>query len=328
MLRRMRRKSRFPARRIVRDVIIAAGAAAALPVAYVLGTFDGRDARHAERPPPAQSQSVIVKRDPPRASAPLAPPIHPSALVTPALPRWQRNAVHVSLPPGRPIIVLVIDDMGLDRRRSARAVSLPAPLTLSYLPYASELPAQTAAAHAAGHELLVHVPMEPDSAAEDPGPHALRISGSERAMVGELDWMLGRFDGYVGINNHMGSRLTRDPERMATVLTEIKRRGLLFLDSRTTAQTVAADTARHMDVPIAERDVFLDATETPQSVRAQLSELEARARTKGYAIAIGHPRDVTLAALERWIPEARAAGFAFAPLTAVIAPLPRAALSR
>jgi polysaccharide deacetylase 2 family uncharacterized protein YibQ len=170
--------------------------------------------------------------------------------------------------------------------------------------------------------------MEPDSAAEDPGPHAIRAATGEAEILSQLDWMLGRFDGYVGINNHMGSRLTRDPARMAVVLGDVKRRGLLFLDSRTTAQSVGADTARHLGVPVAERDVFLDAVEQPAQVRARLAELELRARAQGHAIAIGHPKDVTLDALEPWIAHMRASGFAFAPLTAVIGTLPRAALSR
>lgn len=327
MLPAMKRKPRLTIRRIVRDVIIAAGVGAALVIAYLFGTFDGRDSRRAMLSLPAPQQQQARVHGNLQASA--APPtVQPRASVAPAMPPWQRNAAPAPIKSGLPLIVLVIDDMGLDRKRSARAVALPAPLTLAYLPYAADLPAQTGAARAAGHELLVHVPMEPDSAAENPGPHAIRAATSEGEILSELDWMLGRFDGYVGINNHMGSRLTRDPARMAVVLADVKRRGLLFLDSRTTAQSVAGDTARRLGVPMAERDVFLDAVEQPAQVRAQLADLEMRARVQGHAIAIGHPKDVTLDALDHWMPQARANGFAFAPLTAVIGALPRAAVSR
>jgi len=322
----MKRKRRFPMRRVVRDLILATGAAAALVLAYVLGTFDGervaRDVRAA--PPP---QQAVVQSDPPsfaKATEGL-PSVARSAKEGPA---WQRHAVRIAHEPGRPMIALVIDDMGLDRKRSARAAALPARLTLAYLPYAAELPMQTAAARDAGHELLVHVPMEPDSAAEDPGPHAMLASAGEREILAELDWMLGRFDFYVGINNHMGSRFTRDPARMAMVLSELKRRGLLFLDSRTTARTVAADTARTLGVPVAERDIFLDAEDSTQAVRARLADLEARAKAQGYAVAIGHPKDATLAALEQWIPQARARGFALVPLTAVVTAQPPRHASR
>jgi hypothetical protein len=322
----MKHKPRFPIRRIVRDVIIAAGVCAALVIAYLFGTFDGRESRRAMLSLPAPQQQARAHVNPPGAIAMAA--VQPRASIAPAMPSWQRNAAPAPNKSGRPLIVLVIDDMGLDRKRSARAVALPPPLTLAYLPYASDLPAQTAAARAAGHELLVHVPMEPDSAAENPGPRAIRASTGEGEILSELDWMLGRFDGYVGINNHMGSRLTRDPARMAVVLADVKRRGLLFLDSRTTAQSVAGDTARRLGVPMAERDVFLDAVEQPAQVRARLADLEMRARAQGHAIAIGHPKDVTLDALDHWMPQARANGFAFAPLTAVIGALPRAEVSR
>jgi polysaccharide deacetylase 2 family uncharacterized protein YibQ len=214
------------------------------------------------------------------------------------------------------MIAVVIDDMGLNRALSRRAISLKG-LTLSYLPYGEDLPAQTAEARAAGHELLVHVSMAPDGHG-NAGPNALLPGLSEDEIARRLDWALGRFTGYVGINNHMGSRFTADQKGMTEVLARLKSRGLLFLDSRTTSHTVGPQIARQLGVPFAERGVFLDNVETVEAVRSRLAELEALARREGAAVAIGHPKEATLAALDPWIAQLPARGFVLVPLSAIV----------
>src|SRR6185437_13581416 len=132
----------------------------------------------------------------------------PPAAPQPALPTQPE-----ALPPamrGRARVAIVIDDLGMDRRRTERTIALKGPLTLSFLAYADDLPHLTEAAHRAGHELLVHVPMEPMSRAEDMGPNGLAVALSHDELMRRLRWDLDRFDGYVGINNHMGSRFTSD----------------------------------------------------------------------------------------------------------------------
>jgi hypothetical protein len=148
-------------------------------------------------------------------------------------PPWQRYAVAAPARDSRPRIVVVMDDLGLDRRRSERTMALPAPLTLSFLPYASDLPRQTDLARRAGHELLVHVPMEPFGHVADAGPNELDVALGRDEVLRRLRWDLGRFEGYVGINNHMGSRFTSDADALRPVIEELRARGLLFLDSRT-----------------------------------------------------------------------------------------------
>ena len=214
------------------------------------------------------------------------------------------------------MVAVVIDDMGLNRALSRRAVALRG-LTLSYLPYGEDLPAQTAEARAAGHELLVHVPMSPEGH-ENPGPHALTPNLPPAEIARRLDWALTRFSGYVGINNHMGSRFTADEPGMAEVLEQLKSRGLLFLDSRTTPHTVGPAVAHRLGVPLAERNVFLDNVETVDAVRRQLAELEATARRDGAAIAIGHPKDATLKALAPWLAGLEAKGLVLVPLSAIV----------
>jgi polysaccharide deacetylase 2 family uncharacterized protein YibQ len=230
---------------------------------------------------------------------------------------WQRNAVPAAVPSDRPVIAVIIDDLGLDRKRSARAVKLPAPLTLSWLPYAPDLPEQVRPARAAGHELLLHLPMEPEGKA-DPGPDALSIHLGRGEIARRLTLALASFDGYVGINNHMGSRFTADRAAMAPVMEEIHRRGLLWVDSRTTPHTVGPALARERRMPLLGRDIFIDNEMTVPAVNGQLTQLEQVARQQGFAIAIGHPYDVTLDALAAWLPAAGRKGFVLVPVSAIV----------
>lgn len=216
------------------------------------------------------------------------------------------------------MIAIVIDDLGPNAARARRAIALDAPLTLSFLPYASGLEAQARAGRAAGHELLVHVPMEPVAGNGDPGPNALVTGLARDELKRRLEWALGRFDGFVGINNHMGSLFTRDRQAMSWLLGEVSARGLLFLDSRTTARSQGVLVAAEMGVAHAERHVFLDTYAGAEEVRARLKEVEAVARRQGYAVAIGHPNDVTLKALAEWLPSLEARGLAQAPLSAIV----------
>ena len=208
--------------------------------------------------------------------------------------------------------------MGLDRPRSERAIALPGPLTLSFLAYARDLPQQTALAHREGHELMVHVPMEPMGRMLVADPNQLDVAMSREEVLTRLRWDLSRFEGYVGINNHMGSRFTADAPAMRPVLEELKARGLLFIDSRTTPSTAGAEIARELDVPHASRDVFLDYEVSIAAVEAQLAELERVAHRNGSAIAIGHPHDQTLEVLQHWLRELPQKGLALVPVSAIV----------
>ena len=217
----------------------------------------------------------------------------------------------------RPLIAIVIDDVGLDRPHSRRAWELPGPLTMSFLPYAKDLREQAKAARAHGQELMLHLPMEPMGRA-DPGPGALLVSLSESELKQRVTTALDSFEGYVGVNNHMGSRFTANKPDMETVLKLFKARGLMFLDSRTSAQTVGEQTAQELGVPNMPRNVFLDDDEAIDAVRRRLAETEAIARRQGFVVAIGHPHEATLQALAEWLPGLAAKGFVLAPATAVL----------
>ncbi|MGE3624123.1 MAG: divergent polysaccharide deacetylase family protein, partial [Bdellovibrionales bacterium] len=218
------------------------------------------------------------------------------------------------LPAGhKPQIAIVIDDMGLSQSGSRRAINLPGFVTLSFLPYAERLEEQAAAAQDKGHELMLHMPMEPVGP-QHPGPGGLFVNQSADEIRRRFVRALDSFEGFDGMNNHMGSKFTAYAPGMEIVMEEIDRRRLFYLDSRTGPKSVGEAVARRHGLPVLGRDVFLDDSLSPHAVRAQLDATERVARRKGYAIAIGHPHDVTLAALESWIPDAERRGFVFVPV--------------
>jgi len=234
-------------------------------------------------------------------------------------PLWMKNAVAFTPPVGAPMISIVIDDMGVDRKRSKHMwQDVPAPLTLSFMSYAEDLPKQTKAAHSRGHELMLHMSMEPSSATIDAGPNALLTAMPSAEIRSLTNWGLDRFEGFVGVNNHMGSRFTEDERGMCIVLEEINKRGLLFLDSRTSSHTVGPKIARKLGMPELERNVFLDNDNVPAKVLKQLQEVERLARKYGHAIAIGHPRDATIEVLKTWIPQAQERGLAIVPISVLM----------
>jgi hypothetical protein len=270
-----------------------------------------------QMPPRPRREPVLTE---PARPAPPAKPVGEATLspTAAAEPAWRRNAVAAAVPAGRALVAVIIDDMGIDRRHAQAAVALPGPLTLAYLPYAGDLPAQTRAARAAGHELLVHVPMEPEQAAATVPAIALSADLEPVEVARRLAWALGRFDGFVGVNNHMGSRFTADPAHLRPVLQELKRRGLLFVDSRTSSRSAASDIARALRLPFASRDVFLDHDDDATSIRERLREVEEIARSRGHAVAIGHPRERTLAALRAWLPTLADRGLVLVPISAIV----------
>ena len=216
-----------------------------------------------------------------------------------------------------PKVAIVIDDLGPDLAHTDRALTLPKAVTLSFLPYAEATPWIAAAAERRGHEVLVHMPMQA-TGAEYPGPMALRTDLLPGEIQRRLVAALLRVPGAIGINNHMGSAFTADANALIPVCEELAARHLVFFDSRTTPDTQVVRVAHAFGVASAERDVFLDDEQTAGAVDVQLAELEAKARQQGVAIAIGHPHDVTLAALAAWTAQAASRGFVIVPLSEAI----------
>ena len=230
---------------------------------------------------------------------------------------WKKYAVHVQ-PDGRPMVAIVIDDLGVDKPRTQRAIDLPGPLTMSFLPYANQLKVQAERARLAGHEIWMHIPMEPSKESIDAGPKALLTGSSPLEIVKELSWSLDRLDKYVGINNHMGSRFTASLAEMHVVMGELHRRGIAFLDSVTSGQSQARLAAITSGVDFATRNIFIDHQNDRSTIRNQLSKLEAFAHKRGHAIGIAHPRDKTISALRLWLETLNEKGLMLVPVSALL----------
>jgi len=213
-------------------------------------------------------------------------------------------------------IAIVIDDVGMNRTQSKAVIDIKdVPMTLAFLPYAPNLSALTEPARAAGHELMIHMPMEPMDGSIDTGAIALKSNMDDAGLRDMLNKAFASFDGYVGLNNHMGSRLTQDKHAMDLVMDVLGERGLFYLDSKTISTSIAARSARESGLSHAERDVFLDHEDTLSFARSALKKLEKVALEKGHAIAIGHPKKNTVAALKEWIPTLEARGFEIVPVS-------------
>lgn len=277
------------------------------------------------------TDTLSIQEPPPPPAAPQAPTPKPAPAAKPATkqageqlaggmpsPAWLKNATPPPATGSKAQIAIVIDDMGVDVKRSARIVALPGPLTTSYLTYGHNLPEQTRHARQQGHELMVHFPMEPQAKNVDPGPDALRVGLDDAEIKRRLDLGLSHFDGYVGINNHMGSKFTENAPGMREVMQALKARGVFWLDSRTSPKSVGEAMAAQAGIPHIGRDVFLDNDESVSSVMTQLAQLEKIAHKQGYAIAIGHPRDQTIAALASWLPSLAQKGLVLVPLSTIV----------
>jgi uncharacterized protein len=215
-----------------------------------------------------------------------------------------------------PRVIIIFDDVGPDRRAFDRLMTLPGPLTISFLPYAKDVQQLADRAIAEGHDILLHLPMEPAGGA-DPGPGALKTSMAPAELFSALGENLARFEGYAGVNNHMGSKLTRDEQAMKRILAYLDNRGLYFLDSLTTGESKARIAGEAVGAEVIVRDVFLDAEPGEEAVRRQLALAESIAAQTGYVIAIAHPREETLAVIGPWLTSAPARGFRLDTLTAM-----------
>ncbi|WP_135077928.1 divergent polysaccharide deacetylase family protein [Terasakiella sp. SH-1] len=233
-------------------------------------------------------------------------------------PRWMKYALKVAPLQNKPMIAVVIDDLGLDKRRTEQTLKLPGPMTMAFIPYSKNLHSQTSYARRRGHELLLHLPMEPLNKNVNAGPNHLHGRLAREDLLDRIHWNLERFDGYVGVNNHMGSRATTNRTVMKALMAELRNREMLFLDSRTNSKSVGARMASQEGVPFAERNVFLDNVNEKSAVLKQLNLLEKVSRKTGFAVGIGHPRDGTIEALREWLPLAEAKGFSLVPISQIV----------
>ncbi len=238
-----------------------------------------------------------------------------SSIIPPKKQIQKHQKKHVGV---RPKIAIVIDDVGMNLKQSRAAIDLPSSVTLAFLPYAETVSTLADKSINQGHELLIHIPMEAMNADVPLGSMALREEMDSAAFEAEFSKIANSFKGYVGVNNHMGSRLTQNPEAMGFLMDQLKRRGLFFLDSRTIHTSIAEETAAAYNIPHAARDVFLDHEETPEYIAEALKNVERIARENGAVIAIGHPKALTMEILKEWVKTVPEKGFELVPLSALL----------
>jgi polysaccharide deacetylase 2 family uncharacterized protein YibQ len=227
---------------------------------------------------------------------PTAPPAEPTVVPTPT-PKPQ------PAPDARGRLAILLDDGGQKLDLVPAAAALPTEIGFAILPFLPKSSETANALHEAGHEIWLHLPMEPQKYPEDdPGPGAVLMSMTAGELRNAVHSAINNIPHAVGVNNHMGSRATADLKTMTWIMQELKVRNLAFIDSRTTVRTVAEEAARAQGVPTNRRHVFLDNERSPAAIRKQLEEAVFRSRMEGEIIAIGHIDEVTIEVLSQELP--------------------------
>ncbi len=233
---------------------------------------------------------------------------------------WQVYARPFSKADKRGKIAIIIGQMGLAGAATGLAMQrLPPGVTLSFVPIADRLEGWVEAARNQGHEVLLSVPMEPlNYPHDDPGPNSLLLALDAAHNVDRLEWALGRFAGYVGIISPTGSHFTAEPNALRPILEVVKKRGLAWVDARTTPYTVGDLLAVDLGLAHAHVDRIIDQDPSRGGIDGALAALEAIATQDGSAVGYGDPYPTTLERLAKWVPLLPDKKLILAPLSAVI----------
>ena len=228
----------------------------------------------------------------------------------------------LKLPPNKknsPRIAIVIGGLGISTSGTADAFGkLPAPVTFAIAPYGIDLDKLAEHARTENHEVLLQVPMEPfDYPDNDPGPQTLLTSLTSDQNVDRLHWLMSRFQGYVGITNYMGARLTASERALAPVLRETDKRGLIYVDDGSSPRSVAGQIAGSHSLLFAKTDLVLDVVPTPIEIDRALARLEMMARDNGTAVGLATAQPATIARIAEWIKKVESRGFVLVPITMV-----------
>ena len=212
-----------------------------------------------------------------------------------------------------PRIALIIDDIGFNLKRADLFLNADIPITFSILPRVCWSVESALALHDRGHEIMLHQPMEPFNTEVDPGPGAIFVDDRPECIHQVVADNIATVPHVVGVNNHMGSKYTRQPQKMGLALDVVRSRGLFFVDSLTTGYSTAYACARQMGMPTIRRDLFLDNQHEVSSIIRQMKRLRKLAHNHGSAIGIGHPRPETAEGIMRFLetPEGRDVSFVY-----------------
>jgi polysaccharide deacetylase 2 family uncharacterized protein YibQ len=219
----------------------------------------------------------------------------------------------------RPKLAIVIDDLGSKDKISQELLRWDVPITFAILPFTPFSKRLAAEAHRKGKEVILHLPMEPQGYPQiRPGEGVLLREMDEARLLRQLSKDIEAVPYIKGVSSHMGSRFMEDAEKIRIVFSELKRRGLFFLDSRTTAQTVGIQVARSVGLKAMERNVFIDNSSTEEDIKEQLEQLIRLSLSNGTAIGIGHPHPSTIKSIKEMIPKMKEKGIEIVPLSAVM----------
>lgn len=232
---------------------------------------------------------------------------------------WQVYARPVDRADKRPRISIVIIALGLSSAATEAAIQgLPGPITLAFAPYSRRLSEWIRLARAAGHEVLLNLPLEPvNFPALDPGPRTLLTSLSEEENKERLMWTLSRGTGYVGVADFVGSKFTMSRKALIPVLLALNERGLLFLDSRSAPRSLAREVASDVGIPFVSSARFVDEWASRDAIDARLAELEQLAKARGVAVGMASPYPVSLERIAAWSAKLDAAGIALVPVSEI-----------
>lgn len=220
-------------------------------------------------------------------------------LPSPRSHRYSVESTAIYPQSGAPAVSVIVDDAGDNLELLQDLLSVPIPLTVSILPGTGHDRESAAWAKEHGLEVMVHLPMEPQAFPEkDPGANALLAGMNRKQLVERTSELIERIPYAVGVNNHMGSRLTSKRQTMNVVLNVIAREGMFFIDSRTSPETVAFQVAQQKRIPSAERSLFLDNPDDTEGIILRFDELVQMARERGNAVGICHLKPGTIAALQ------------------------------
>jgi polysaccharide deacetylase 2 family uncharacterized protein YibQ len=282
------------------------------------------DAAPQATPPTSPATTAAVEQIPPPVAAPVSEPratpevskpaatLPPSPVLPKEPPATQTTAPKTTpaakapAPPAaqpksgkKPLVAIIIDDMGYQPAIGRKMVELPLNLSFSFLPSGPQTRELAASIKAKGRDILLHLPLEATDRKIDPGPGTLTVAMTPEEMEKQFAEDLAAVPMAIGLNNHMGSRFTEDRAAMAALLGAVKKRNLFFLDSRTSTRSIACAVAREQGVPCLGRQLFLDNEQETDAIMKQIDKLLALAAKNGQAVGIGHPHQATLDALRR-----------------------------
>lgn len=221
----------------------------------------------------------------------------------------------ISFPPK---VAFIIDDLGYETEVAKKMMELEFPIALSILPFLQYSEFIAEEGKKKNQEIMLHIPMEPNNSDADPGPGAIKSYMSEEEIRQAVRGSIFNFPYVVGVNNHMGSKITEDRKIMKIILEEIKRYDLFFIDSVTTRNSIAYEVAQEMEIKSAVRSVFLDNENGIEYIKGQMLEIQETALREGEVIAIGHGRINTFYVLKLIIPELIKAGIEIVPVSELV----------